>query len=231
MNRYFKRSGLILSSLFIACAGGQSAVVPSVTAVVATLDPLQGGEIVLQAGDADLLAERLRASLADQTTQTFLQAEIDLLDGRFTRAYERFVAVSSAEPNHLLGTVAMHHAARLDGNVTATRERLEPLFEATSGIQLEPSAAVAYNTLEMQAAFDAHRHAGLSPVGRFSGAHLGIPDVWRSVGPMSFRRFLHFDRHEAPDDDEVLADRYSLRGRSVETQLIPPMRPILRMYS
>ncbi len=210
----------LLAALLVACGAPQAPEPSPVQAVAA--EPLAGGEVLTTSGGVEALRAILVESAADDITSAFLHAELDLLDGHFTRAFDRFLEVAAIDPNHVLAAVAMQRVSNLDGNVPSMASRLQRLRERVAGYRLVPLSAITYSRLELQLLHDEHNHAGLDDIGPFSAESIGMPDEWRVIGPMSFRRFFHFQRDEAPDGDEVLSDRYDLSGRDVRTRTLRP---------
>ena len=213
------RTCLTALLVLVASCGGPQLTAPP-------LEPLPdapgllGTEILSLEGDVSALRDALLESQADAQSAAFFHAEMDLLDGQVTRAFERFLGVVGEQPNTVLGVTAAVRANELLFQ-TPHLQSVSTLLERLAGTSLHPLTAAYVNSIAIEAAFRAHRHeASVEPPQRFSADGLGFPDEWRWVGPLSRYSHLNLESVQPIDTDRFLADSYTVAGKELQIRTL-----------
>lgn len=209
-----------VTALLLGACSGVDTQLQQTFSPVPHAAPVDEGGVLSTAADTPDLRERLTESTVDELTSLYLSAELDMLDGQFTRASERFGEVLTTSPNSLEGVISARRLFGLQDTAAEGGRRAADIVNTLAGNQLNPLTATYFNMLAIEAGLYSQAHLGMEDSGPFSAESLGLPDEWRFAGHFSRLPRLHFEREEAFEQDLVLADHYAPDGRDVTTQLL-----------
>jgi tetratricopeptide (TPR) repeat protein len=195
--------------LLAACAGsgaGRDALLDADLAdFYAPADVLPAGpgdEVLGTAGAPDALRRHLDG--ADERVAALYGAELDLLDGRYGDGLDALAQLVVAEPNDVVALIALHRLENTRLVVPRAGRRYAEIHAALTGRSLAPASAELLNELAAYGVEDALEHAGVEDTGPFDAQALGVPSVWRRLGPLSPYSRLDLERREAFETARVL---------------------------
>lgn len=202
-------AALLGASLLGACAGsgaGRDALLDADLADFyrpAEVMPQGPGDAVLHTtGAPDALRQHLDG--ADERVAALYGAELDLIDGRYGQGLDALAQLVIAEPNDVVALIALHRLENTRLVVPRAGRRYAAIHAALSGQRLAPASAELLNELATYAVEDALEHAGSEDVGAYDAQALGVPSVWRRLGPLSPYSRLDLERREAFEAEPVL---------------------------